>query len=116
MGSREGRYGKTGWQFVCQAIVIIVMRPLSFRLEMTDSLWEVDPGAYDELLEYLQGLYIVTFRVIPVIDFMDPSSRKRTFIVGFSKQLGGPVCGDVRISYPHKNGLLDTNSKRHCGA
>ena len=88
MGSREGRYGKTGWQFVCQAIVIIVMRPLSFRLEMTDSLWEVDPGAYDELLEYLQGLYIVTFRVIPVIDFMDPSSRKRTFIVGFSKQLG----------------------------
>lgn len=88
-GSHEGEFGKTGWMFVRQVSKILMVRPVVFRLEISDYVCEINRG--DEIksvIRQLSKIYNVKFTTLSVWDYGDPSHRKRVFIVGFSKELG----------------------------
>ena len=88
-GDQKGEYGETGWQFTEQVDIILQIRPYSFRLEISEHIWDINDGREIWfVINKLKQVYVVKWKVISVIEYMDPSSRKRTFVVGFLKQLG----------------------------
>ena len=43
-GDQEGAEGQTGWMFVEQMKIIFAVLPLTFRLEMSDNVQQINSG------------------------------------------------------------------------
>ena len=52
--SHEGEFGQTGWMFVRQVSKILMVRPVVFRLEISDYVWEINRG--DEIKSVIRQL------------------------------------------------------------
>ena len=88
-GAQEGSDGPTGWMHVQQCIIILQIRPLSFRLEISDYALSVNEGEeIRQIQTTLEQHYFIFLRVLAVWDYGDPSHRKRLFNVGFMKTRG----------------------------
>ena len=89
-GSKKGRHGKTGWMFVDQVDEILKIRPICFRLEISDYIWQINNGEeIKKVLNRLRKFYDVKHVILDVWKYGDVSSRRRLIIVGFIKQLQG---------------------------
>ena len=88
-GSKDGSKGKTGWMFVKQVEVILAIRPLMFRLEMTNNAVNINGGEdVKSVIRQLQVQYNVQQDTLRVWDYGDPSFRARIFIIGFRHDMG----------------------------
>ena len=88
-GLKLGQYGQTGWMFTAQVDVILEIRPVCFRLEISDYAWQINEGEeVKEVLNRLAAHYFVKHKILNVYGYGDGSYRRRLFIVGFDRQLG----------------------------
>ena len=89
-GSKKGREGRTGWMFVEQVDEIFKIKPVVFRLEISDYIWQVNDGKEIKLvLNRLRRFYDIKHKILEVWTYGDVSSRRRMMVVGFIKQLQG---------------------------
>ena len=100
-GPKLGQYGDTGWMFTEQVNIILSIKATAIRLEISDYIWQVNEGEEIKyVLNELRKLYIVKHTVLDVWQYGDPSSRRRTIIVGLLKELG-PVAHTFEFPSPN---------------
>jgi site-specific DNA-cytosine methylase len=88
-GGQEGAEGQTGWMFVQQMQIILSVKPLTFRLEMSDNAVNINDGKEVlQIQDEASKLYFTRQQVLRVWEHGDGSNRSRLFFVGFLRTPG----------------------------